>query len=84
MIHTPQSVEGIIGRAEVMGKLYTAWKYLTTLLNDTLNIFKEDWGMDRHREALIDRAKEPLLNSRTFIEQVIELFKEDLRSIIHE
>lgn len=65
-----------------MGKLYTAWKYLTTLYNDTLRIFKEDWGMDRHRETLIDRAKEPLLNSRTLIEEVIELFKEDLRSIV--
>lgn len=78
MIHKPQSMERIIGRIEVMAKLYEAWNDLTRLYNKTLKIFKEDWGMNREREMLIHRAKEKLPESKILIEKVIELYKKDI------
>jgi hypothetical protein len=82
MIHKPQSIMELIGRIEVMSKLYEAWNDLTRLYTKTLKIYKEDWGMDRDREMLIYRAKEQLPKARLLIEQVINLFKEDIKLII--
>ena len=78
MIHRPQSIDDIKGRIEVMAKLYEAWNDLTRLYIKTLEIHKEDWGMDRDREMLIHRAKEQLPEARNLIEKVIKLFKKDL------
>ncbi|HEC39916.1 hypothetical protein LCGC14_0224740 [marine sediment metagenome] len=82
MIHRPQSTKEIIGRVEVMAKLYEAWNDLTRLLNKTLKIHKEDWGMDRSREMLILRATEYIMPMRLLIEKVINLYKEDIEAII--
>ena len=65
-----------------MSKLYEAWNDLTRLFNKTLNIFKEDYGMDRDREMLIHRAKGKLIPARDLIEQTIELFKKDIEAMI--
>jgi hypothetical protein len=81
MSHRPQTIKEIIGRIEVMSKLYEAWNDLTRLFNTTLKIFKEDWGMDRTREMMIHRAKEPLMESRDLIEEVIELYKKDFKQL---
>lgn len=82
MIHRPQSIEDILGRIEIMSKLYEAWNDLTRLYNKTLKIHKEDWGMDRDREMLIHRAKEYIPKARILIEQVLNLFKEDMKALI--
>ena len=78
MIHRPQSIDDIKGRIEVMVKLYEAWNDLKRLENKTLRIFKEDFGMDRYRETLINRAKEHIEPMSILIWQVIDLFKKDL------
>lgn len=82
MIHRPTSIEEIIGRIETMSKLYEAWNILTRLQNDTLKIFKENYGMDRFRENLINRVKEKIPKMKILIEEVIELFKKDIKSIV--
>ncbi len=81
MIHRPQTKKEIIGRCEVMAKLYEAWNDLTRLYNKTLKIHKDDWGMDRTREMMIHRAKQKIPEMRILIEKVIELFKEDIEAI---
>lgn len=81
MIHRPQSIEDIIGRTEVMAKLYESWNSLTRLENKTLRIYKEDWGMDRFRENLIHRATEYIPKMKMLIEQVIDLFKKDIKEL---
>jgi len=82
MIQRPQSSKELIGRVEVMSKLYEAWRTLTRLFNETLKIHKEDYGMDRNKEMLIYRAKENIIPIRNLIEQVIELFKKDIEMIV--
>jgi len=82
MIHKPQSIKEILGRIEVMAKLYEAWNVLTLLYIKTLKIGKDDWGMDRNREMLIFRAKEFIPKIRNLIEQVIELFKKDIKEMV--
>jgi len=81
MIHRPQSIKELIGRIEIMAKLYEAWNNLTRLYNETLKIFKEDYGMDRFREDLLHRAKEKIPEIRILIEQVIDLFKKDIEEL---
>jgi len=82
VIHRPQSIKEIIGRTEIMAKLYEAWNDLTRLYNKTLKTTKDDWGMDRHREMIIIQIKNHIPEMRTFLEKVIELFKKDLGAII--
>ena len=82
MIHRPQSTKEMIGRIEVMAKLYEAWNDLTRLFNKTLKIHKEDWGMDRDREMLIHRATEHIMPMRLLVEQVLNLFKKDIEALL--
>ena len=82
MIHRPQTTKDLIGRIEVMSKLYEAWNDITRLYNNTLKIHKENYGMNRHREMLIHRAKEKLPEVRNLIERVLELFKKDIEAMI--
>lgn len=78
MIHRPQTIKELIGRIEVMSKLYEVWNDLTRLYTKTLAIYKEDYGMDRNREMLLHRVKEHIPKAIILIEQTLELFKKDL------
>ena len=81
MIHRPHTADALIGRTEVVSKLYEAWNDLTRLENKTLRIFKEDWGMDRFREDLIDRVKKRIPEMKELIENVINLYKKDIKEL---
>ena len=82
MIHRPKSIEDLLGRIEIMVKLYEAWNDLTRLQNKTLKIFKEDWGMDRFRENQINRIKKHIPAMKHYLEQIINLYKKDIKAMI--
>jgi len=50
-----------------------------TFLNQKLQIFKEDKGMDRQKEMLIYHSREKIMAARTFLEQVIEFSQSKIK-----
>lgn len=62
----------------LMNTMKECWKEITAL-NQKLQIFKEDQGMDRQKEMLIYHSREKIMEARTFLEQVIEFSQSKIK-----